>query len=379
MRIAVAGLGIGGGAAALALARRGHEVTAFEQAASLRPVGAGFLLQPSGQVALARLGLLDDVASESWPIRTFHAGKAPAHGLATLRYDRHDPGTYALGVARRVLVGALHRACLDAGVRVVAGTRVTRAREAGPAVELAATSRDLGAFDLLVVADGARSALRTAIDPKATFRMSRHAALWGLGENPRVNEPRLWQEARGTTTLVGLLPVGAHRTAFFWGIRAEEVEALRAGDFGDFVERVAAIFPDAAPVLRTIGGFDRLMLARFGVSTMRWTHRGRLVAIGDAAHATSPHLGQGANLALLDAIALADALAMDAPAEAGLADYARRRRWQTRRYAILSRALAPCFQSDLTWLGPLRDLALPALTGIRPTRALMERVLAGRG
>jgi len=58
MRIAIAGFGIGGGALAVALARDGHEVAVFEQAASPGPVGAGFLLQPSGQDALASLGLL---------------------------------------------------------------------------------------------------------------------------------------------------------------------------------------------------------------------------------------------------------------------------------------------------------------------------------
>ena len=217
------------------------------------------------------------------------------------------------------------------------------------------------------------------IDPRATMRMSPHAALWGLGEVDGVNEPRLWQETRGTGILAGLLPVSQHRTAFFWGIRADRVDELRAGDFDAFVERVEAVHPAAGAVLRSIGGFDGLLLARYGVAMMRRTFRGRLVAIGDAAHATSPHLGQGANLALLDAEALADALAADGALADRLDAYDRRRRWQTRRYAYLSRGLSPFFQSDLTWLGPLRDVALPVMTAVPPMRALMERVLAGRG
>jgi 2-polyprenyl-6-methoxyphenol hydroxylase-like FAD-dependent oxidoreductase len=104
-----------------------------------------------------------------------------------------------------------------------------------------------------------------------------------------------------------------------------------------------------------------------------------VVAIGDAAHATTPHLGQGANLALLDAEALAEALDLDAPLDVRLAAYARQRTWQNRRYSLLSRGLSPFFQSDQTWLGMPRDLALPLMTAVPPVRALMERVLAGRG
>jgi 2-polyprenyl-6-methoxyphenol hydroxylase-like FAD-dependent oxidoreductase len=379
VRIAVAGLGIGGATAALALARRGHEVTVFEQAVAPGPVGAGFLLQPSGQAVLDRLALLEAIRARSWPIRSFHAGRSPTRGLVTLRYDRRVADAFALGVERGVLFDALVAAATAGGARIVPGTRVTDVRSVATTAEPWAGSRSLGGFDLVVVADGARSALRVAIDPRASVRMSPHAALWGIGEVDEPNEPRLWQETRGTAILAGLLPVAEHRTAFFWGIRTDAVEPLLAGDFANFVERVCAVHPAARPVLGSIGGFERLLVARYGSAMLRRAHRGRVVAIGDAAHATSPHLGQGANLALLDAAALADALALDAPLAVRLETYDRARRWQNRRYAILSRGLSPFFQSDLGWLGPLRDVALPVMTSMPPMRAIMERVLAGRG
>ena len=100
MRVAVAGFGIGGAALSIALARDGHEVTVYERAADPRPVGAGFLLQPSGQDVLARLGLLEEVTVGGWPIRCFHAEFAPGRTLSELRYDRRDPTVHALGVAR---------------------------------------------------------------------------------------------------------------------------------------------------------------------------------------------------------------------------------------------------------------------------------------
>ena len=170
------------------------------------------------------------------------------------------------------------------------------------------------------------------------------------------------------------LPVGPRTNAFFWGCRAGHVDALRRAGFDALVGRVGDVLPAAVPVLRSIGSFDRLMVATFGCSTGR-PHTDRIVAIGDAAHAAPPHLGQGANLALLDALALANAFGGDIALSSVFEAFRRERAWQDWRYATLGRALAPFFQSDHTVLGPLRDLALPLMGAMPPTRALMERVL----
>ena len=381
MRIAIAGFGIGGGALAVALARDGHEVAVFEQAASPGPVGAGFLLQPSGQDALASLGLLARVSSESWPIRAFHAESAPGRALTLLRYDRRDPGSFALGVARGRLFTTLMDAATSGGVRVVTGVRIVDARETRDAVvpidELGA---DHGSFDVLVGADGMRSALRRRVDPGSRLFLSPHAALWGLGQYDGPCPGRLRQQARGVGILAGLLPVGEREMACFWGVRAADVDALQAEGFPALVERVVAVLPDARCVLDDIGGFDRLLIARYGHATLSRRHTSRIVLIGDAAHPSPPHLGQGANLALLDAVALGEAFRVERgqPIDAFRA-WERRRRWQNARYAYLSRVLSPFFQSSHRWLGPARDIGLPVMGRIPPVRAFMEFVLAGRG
>ncbi len=101
--------------------------------------------------------------------------------------------------------------------------------------------------------------------------------------------------------------------------------------------------------------------------------------IGDAAHASPPHLGQGANLALLDAAALAASLGAAPDLATALARWDRSRWFQNARYTVLSRALSPFFQSSRGWLGMPRDLGLPIMSRLPPTRAIMERVLEGRG
>ena len=380
MRIAIAGFGIGGGALAVALARDGHEVAVFEQAASPGPVGAGFLLQPSGQDALASLGLLDRVASESWPIRAFHAESAPGRSLTLLRYDRRDPDSFALGVARGRLFTTLMDAAVSGGVRVVTGVRIVDARETRDVVvPIDALGMEQGSFDVLVGADGMRSALRRCVDPDSRLFLSPHAALWGLGQYDGPCPERLRQQARGTRVLAGLLPVGEREMACFWGVRATDIPTLEAEGFAALVERVDAVFPEARCVLEDIGGFDRLLIARYGHATLARRHTARIVLIGDAAHPSPPHLGQGANLALLDAVALAEAFRVERDLAAAFRAWERRRRWQNARYAYLSRALSPFFQSSHAWLGPARDFGLPVMGRIPPVRAFMEYVLAGRG
>lgn len=380
MRIAIAGFGVGGAALSIALARDGHDVTVYERATSPGPVGAGFLLQPSGQAVLARLGLLGPVAAEAWPIRRFVAGSAPGRTLAELRYDRRDPTTHALGVARGRLFTTLRAAAVAGGVRLQTGVEVTGALEQpDQVVPLGCDDVERDPVDLLIGADGMRSAIRRVVDPAARLVVSPFAALWGIGVTDTACPEQLHQQARGVGLLAGHLPVGEHQAAVFWGVRAGELGTLRTAGFDRLVERVGSVLPESREVFSSIGSFDRLLLARYGYATVARTHTDRIVLIGDAAHPAPPHLGQGANLALLDAAALAQALRGASGTAPALRRWDRMRWFQNTRYSLLSRALSPFFQSSHGWLGAPRDLGLPIMTRLPPTRAIMERVLAGRG
>jgi 2-polyprenyl-6-methoxyphenol hydroxylase-like FAD-dependent oxidoreductase len=377
LHVGICGFGVAGGALAVLLARAGHLVTLLERAPAVGPVGAGFLLQPSGQEVLAQLGLLEGVVRRSARIERLEAVTESGRRLTNLRYDSAGHGLCAYGVQRGVLFTTLHEAALRAGVNVTLAAEIAHVEELDDQVQVRdGTGRTFGPFDLLVAADGARSRLRDWVNPgKGPRREYTHGALWGSGplETP---VDILYQVARGARRLVGLLPVGEGRVAFFWGLRCDELAPAKARGFKAFQEEVVALCPMAEPLVDEIGCFERLSFAGYLHALPQRLHRARVVLAGDAAHAMSPHLGQGVNLALLDAECLARQLEHLPLAEA-LPAYANERRAHSRYLGRMSQALSPFFQSESRVLGWGRDLALPWMCSVPWLRRQMELSVAG--
>src|SRR5690606_20196614 len=139
---------------------------------------------------------------------------------------------------------------------------------------------------------------------------------------------------------------------------------------------VHAIWPDA---LACLGEVDAVSLARASYRDAvphRW-RRGSVVLVGDAAHAMSPQLGQGVNMALLDALSLRDALRAHRQIDDALAYYEQERRRHVRIYQFWSRWLTPLFQSDRDLVARLRDIAFLPLGRLPGGRGHMLRVLSG--
>jgi 2-polyprenyl-6-methoxyphenol hydroxylase-like FAD-dependent oxidoreductase len=126
-----------------------------------------------------------------------------------------------------------------------------------------------------------------------------------------------------------------------------------------------------------IGGFDQLSLARYGHHTLKIPAGRRLAVIGDAAHSTSPQLGQGANMALLDAAALAHALSGEGGVEATLDRYAKARRRHVRVFQALSYMFTPFYQSDSRFLPLVRDRLVATLAKIPPAPQVLASMVAG--
>ena len=382
--IAIVGAGTAGAAAGTLLARAGHSVTVFECVADPKPIGAGITIQPTGQVALARLGILDDIAARAARIDRLVAVRANGGPLVDLPYAAVDPRLHGLGTHRGVLFETLLGALRTTTARLHLGVDIQ-------ATDVDAKGRYLvdkqggrhGPYDLVVAADGSVSELHGAAPLKYT-KPYRWGALWLVADDPGFGrDRRIWQVVDGCHTLLGFLPTGMAPgrdkpvVSLFWSIRADRVDAWRAAGLPAWRDRVLALEPRAEPILDSIDDLQSVLFSRYRDVAMYPWHAERIVFLGDAAHAMSPQLGQGANLALIDAVALADAMAAHDHIGEALAAYSQQRRRHLAFYQFMTRTLTPLFQGDSRVLGWLRDRFFPFNRWFGFLRYRMVRTMVG--
>lgn len=375
MPIAIVGFGITGAALAVLLSRRGLDVHLFEQARVVGPVGAGILLQPAGQQVLAAMGLLDAALQQGERITEVRVRTHRGHSLVRLRYDEWEQGQCAYGLHRGRLFEALRQA-LDERVQVQLNTRIERCEQRGEAAFVVATNgQEYGPFDWVFGCDGGGSTLRrTSGLPSNEYRYA-CGALWHIGHTNRVRG-QLFQVTKGTERLCGLLPTGDSECSFFWGATAQEAEAMR-GDFDGWKAEAYRLFPESEDIVQALRSPDELLFTTWRHLSLPRVVGERLLLLGDAAFASSPHLGQGVNLGLLDAWLYDQALTQTNDLCAAATLYAQQRQRQRRFYTSLTYLLSPFFQSTIRGWGTLRDIGLPLLCATPLFRRQMVSVLTG--
>nr|MBA2544362.1 FAD-dependent monooxygenase [Deltaproteobacteria bacterium] len=155
LTIAVVGAGTAGGAAATLLARAGHRVTVFERIEDPKPVGAGITLQPTGQAALQRMGLLEEVVARGAPIERLTCIRSNGKPMVDLPYAEIHHGLRGLGTHRGNLFTTLFAAMRGSGATLRLGTHVSSTSTDADGRWLVLDDGErCGPFDLVVAADG---------------------------------------------------------------------------------------------------------------------------------------------------------------------------------------------------------------------------------
>lgn len=391
LSIAVVGAGTAGAAAATLLARGGHRVAVYERVDDPKPVGAGITLQPTGQAALRRLGLLDAVVARAAPVDRLLCIKSDRKPIVDLPYAEIHHALVGLGTHRGNLFQTLFAAMRASGATVRCGAHVasTDTTDAGRHLVLADGER-CGPYDLVIAADGGVCELHASAK-KVKNTPYPWGALWVVVDDTDfAADRRIYQIIEGAHTMLGFLPTGlapgTDRSvlSLFWSIRADRVDAWKRTGLAPWRDRVLALEPRAEGILDSVVDPDQVLFAKYRDVAMWPWHADRIVFIGDAAHATSPQLGQGANLALLDAVALVDAIdSIDhraSPAyrvRQALDAYSAARRAHLGFYQFMTRFLTPFFQSDSALLAWIRDRTFPHSRWIAPLRKLMTRTMVG--
>jgi 5-methylphenazine-1-carboxylate 1-monooxygenase len=369
VRVLIAGAGIGGLTTGLALHQRGIEVALFESAAQIRPLGVGINLLPHATAELAALGLLDEVAAQG--VRTAELCYFNRHGQRIWREPRGVDAGYPvpqISVHRGVLQQTLLRE-----VERRLGARALRTGCALESFEACGASRVRARFrtregdsadedgDVLVGADGIHSAVRRHFHPDEGPPCWNGQILWRATSRfaPFLGGRSMCMAGSRRRKFVAY-PIGAPdasgRCVVNWIAELDRRAAAppsredwnRRGRFEDFAPEFASWRFPWLDVPALIAAADEVyefpMVDRDPLP--RWSH-GRVTLLGDAAHPMFPIGSNGASQAILDARALAGALAEEPDIDAALARYEAKRRPATAEIVRSNRRHGPEVVLDL--------------------------------
>ena len=380
--IAIVGAGIGGLAAASFLRAQGHEVTVYEQEQAPVFGGVGLLLPPMGIDVLDRLDLATDARKYGAPVARIE-GRDLANPRARLdiAYDPTGNGTHALGLDRATLILLLMEEAQARGVRFELGKRILAAATTGHPYLRIEGGTQAGPFDMLIDAGGASSPL----SPLVTRQM-RFGVLWvnvalPAGESDLGGTLR--QRYLGAERMAGVLPIGripgdqVPRATLYWSIQRDDLPAWQDQDFARFKEDVTEFWPDLGFLMDPLERHEDLTFSPLRRGTLTKTAWRRVARVGDAAQQSVPLLSQGAAVALVDAMALADCVARHGVRHAALR-YMTRRKPHIWAYQGAARLFTPMFQSRFSVQAGLRNLLLGPLAGSRAFEKTAARIAGGR-
>lgn len=322
----IIGGGIGGLAAAIALQRAGYTVQVAERTPVLREVGAGITLWANAQKALVKLGLGRQLSA----IATISEGAIrDSKGVILTSITKKDSQQWFGGP-----VIALHRAELHSMLLAAAGKekvvrlgkRCTGVEQNDVHVRAHFENGDVMDADVLIGADGIQSVIRTTLFGNEPMRYSGYTAWRGVMTYSLDDLKGLWGEYWGRGTRLGLVPLSNNRAYWFvtkntppekgshsGGLDGELLTSIR--EYPHQIQNFILSTPSSAILRNDI--YDRKPLRHWSA--------GRITLLGDAAHATTPNLGQGACQAIEDAVILGQVLADSTDVPSGLRTYERLR------------------------------------------------------
>lgn len=325
-KILIVGGGIGGLTSAIALRSKGYEVELVERDPSWSVYGVGIIQQSNVVRAVAQLGILDDYLEAGFGFDHVEVYLPDGRQVAKIPAPKLAEGYPAnIGIGRPALHKVLGDRAKGSGAVIRLGVTSERLDDDGAGMTVAFTDGSNGRYDLVIGADGLYSATRRALFPHAPVPEPTGQSVW------RYNFPR----PDDVTSLcayegpmgIGLVPLSHDRMYMF--VTTPETPGRRferEGLAAEMRARLRNAPPRISDLAARITDDEEVVYKPLECLFVDgpW-HKGRVVLLGDAVHATTPHLGQGAGMAIEDSLVLADELTKaDTPEQAFEAYHARR-------------------------------------------------------
>jgi len=328
----IVGGGIAGMAAALALKDKGVDVTLIDADPNWRVYGAGISITGTSLRAFDDLGILAEVRARGH-VGSGMRGRAVDGTLLFEAPAQENPKPIQSGggIMRPVLHDILSSRVRAAGLQVRLGLRVARFQDDGAGVDVMLEDGSGGRYDLLVGADGIFSQIRSTVFPEAPAPRFTGQGCW-RAVAPRPAGMDRAEIFFGGPVKLGFNPVSATHMYLFALEHVPDNPRYADDELVDHLRGLLAPFGGIVPEVREGLGADSLVNYR----PLEWQllagpwYKGRVVVVGDAAHATTPHMAAGAGMAVEDGLVLAEEIARTDDVPAALAAFMARRQERAR-------------------------------------------------
>jgi 2-polyprenyl-6-methoxyphenol hydroxylase-like FAD-dependent oxidoreductase len=380
-RIAIAGAGPAGLVAAIACRQAGFDVTVFEQAASFQHVGGAIGIQGNGLRVLSALGLYNRFRPCIELLMRAGLESPPGRRLVMADFSEIDVTSRGFAVALRYdLQDVLLQAAREHEVDIRFDSRCTSIQRSPDGVTVVLRDRTSAPADFVLACDGARSAVRDSAGFVATRREVGEAYLRCVSNIAHPNPERAGEYWHPDGRRAGAFPLPGNRTYLFCSVPIGQWQRILSTDLAAWLRTWADFGDPVASLVRAVDWTRAVYDELSDVRVDRW-YRDRVVLVGDAAHAMTPNLGQGANSSMVDALVLVNLLvAMKADVEAAASRYERIRKpfvtriqdaaWLGGRAASFTsrpaRALRDSVIRFSTLIGPARRASLKLTAGYNP-------------
>lgn len=380
-KVIIIGGGIGGLCAAIALRQAGMHVVVYEQADQFSEVGAGIQVWVKGMQALRYLGVADAVreaGAEVHQHQFFNADGVPLYSADLAGLAHHYGAPAPVMIARSALVDAVATGIDPDTVRF--GHRVSTVQQDAEKVRVRFADGESDEADLVIAADGINSMVRHQLFPAARLRTASYRYVRSLVEHPAQFGANVFAMFVGRGNRVAVGDCGYGKLYWFVGLKRPVVPL--GGDHGQLKADLLSRFDSfPSPIASVIEATPADALIHHTVRDLQpintWG-RGRVFLLGDAAHATTPNLGRGSGVAMLDAVTLAGLLGGSDLRDAGqlttaLEAYSRTRRSEAHALQKASWRIGNITSWENAVMAQARDLMMRTVVGRRQVADIGEQ------
>jgi 2-polyprenyl-6-methoxyphenol hydroxylase-like FAD-dependent oxidoreductase len=327
-KVLIVGGGIGGLCAAIALRRQGVAVDLVEIKTQWTVYGVGIIQQSNVVREMARLGVLDRYLDAAYAFDDVGIYDLQGNALARIPGQRLAGPDYPanVGISRLALHQVLSETAIELGTVVRLGLSVASFTEDAQALDVLFSDGSGGRYDLMVGADGVYSQIRGMLFGDTYMPRFTGQAVWryNFGRHPSIDHLASYTGAQGNA---GLVPLADNLMYMFSTSHEPDNPRFAREELASTMrERIAGIGGLIGELREQIVDDDQVVYKPMEVLFVDepW-FKGRVLLIGDAAHATTPHLGQGAGMAIEDALVLSEELAVEGSLQERLQRFMKRR------------------------------------------------------